>query len=245
MTFNELLGIGVPLNPHTAVRWKGGGSSTTTESGISEQFKPQLTDLMNESKAMYDSGGLSKVVGSSALQDSAWSEGLGNILGTGQDAIQLGNRTARDAAYGHGMYSKEDTSQLKAAATRDAQAAWAPTNDAMAGASLTGSARASVAAGERDAQLAGQLGEIDYAAGQEQRQNAMWGSNAMTTGGQALSATQLQNIGGLEALGQSNRAVSQEVADSGALGLERYANVFAGLAGGNTTSKSTTSGGGK
>ena len=247
MTFNELTRFGKNFsNPHTQVRWGGGGGDQTsvTSSGIAEEFKPDLKNLLGNAKNEFDQGDLSNVAGSSNLQNTVFGNAQGR-LNAGLGSVASGQDTAYDAAKGQGMFGRADTTALKQAATRDAQAAFSPVRDAEANAGLIGGSRQAMAQGDREAQMAGTFAGIDMQADQERRSNALNGMGGLMSGGQAEAGINQGNLSSLAGLGEMQRNITQEVMDSDALGLERYSNVFGALTGGQSESTTTQTGGGK
>jgi hypothetical protein len=247
MTFNELTRFSKNFSsPHTQVRWGGGGgdTSSTTTSGIADEFSPDLKALLEQAQGTYAAGDLGQVAGTSDIQGTVFgaapsriNAGLGSIAG-GQDV-------AYDASVGQGLFGTGSTQALKDAAIRDARTAFAPVADAEAAAGLVGGSRQQLAAGEREAQMAGVLSSIDYQAEQERRVNALSGGGALISGGQAEAAINQGNLGGLAQIGGMQRDVQQEVLDANALALERYTNVFGSVTGGQTQSATEETGGGK
>tara|TARA_R110000851_G_scaffold41082_2_gene103317 strand:+ start:3014 stop:3757 length:744 start_codon:yes stop_codon:yes gene_type:complete len=207
--------------------FKGGGntstgsSSSTTTMEVDEAYDHDVEQAMASLRSQYEDGSLGQVAGHSDIQNETYAAASGNAE-IGLDAIRSGQQGMTDAMNGTGQFAASNIDGLEQAAIDQAKKEGGLANDAFASAGAMGGSRSAIAAGDRNAQLSNTLAQTKYDQLNKQRENAMWGSDALTGSGQAESATLTNNISNLAALGESQRGVEQEMLDADAKGLEAY-----------------------
>lgn len=194
---------------------KGGGTSTST-TGFAQEYKPQITGMLNEGKALYDSGQLGSVAGFNANQLNAQNQGVTSA------GVQTGLEQAMAAQANKGV----DLSGMRTAAKTDALSAL--------GMSAAGAGRSGGLGGSRQAlnnqsianDLAGKFAGID-----QQEQATNFANKQAALGAQGTGAQTLAGIGA----GQQQQAQNQ--ADAAYKGLSQYASLFHGVADKSTTTQ--------
>jgi hypothetical protein len=199
----------------TSKRFGGGGGGTT--STIPEWAQPYMERVGQTAEEKYAEGALSRVVGPSDIQRQAFGQ-AGSIEGTTQAGIStLQQQQGR-------------LSDLAATGGRDALMESAAYNAAKQGAGIRnefggmgtlGSARQALQTGAMEAELADR-------ATQQAIQNRMSAEQGI---GQSVQAAQGLATGGassLAQLGDVERNIHQQWADSDWQGLQRYASTIYG-----------------
>jgi len=194
---------------------KGGGSSTST-TGFAQEYKPQITGMLNEGKSLYDSGQLGAVSGFNANQLAAQSQGV----------TAAGVQTGLEAGLAAQANKSVDLSGMRTAAKTDALGAL--------GMNAAGAGRSGGLGGSRQSlnnqsianDLAGKFATID-----QQEQAANFANKQAALGAQGTGAQTLAGIGA----GQQQQAQNQ--ADSAYKGLSQYASLFHGVADKSTTTQ--------
>ena len=227
--------------------FKGGGSeSTSTETSesklsIDPRYEQDVSTAMGELRTQYESGSLSKVAGASSLQEEAWKAASGSSE-IGLDAIKASRSTMDDAMNGEGQFAAVNVEDLERAAIDQAAKERGIMNDQFATGGAMGSSRQAIAAGDADAQLTNALAQTKYDQLNKQRENAMWGSDAMGASGVAESQTFGNNMATITQLGEQQRMVAQEELDADAKGLESYITGINSMKDLITTQTSTSKG---
>jgi hypothetical protein len=223
----------------TTKRYSGGGGSTQTTESIPAWAQPYVQNVMGKSQDLYNSGELSKVAGASGLQEQAFTTGAGDITSTTASGLNtLSDQQARltEAATSGGY----DTSALKDKAILEAGQATANLGSTYGGAGTLGSARQAVQQGAQDAATAAQFATIDQNAEQQNFTNKMAaeaGLGSSVGAGANLATGQAAALG---ALGEKERAITQQEADASWQGLQRYGSTVYG-----TPAKQSQTSGGK
>ena len=228
----------------------GGPSSSTTSSGFATEYKPEIQEMLAESKALYDNDELGRVAGRNEEYKHAINAGKG--VAADQYIIE-GDMNART-----GMTSTEQTmidraaqdvdlSGMRAGALQQAQGAL-NTSQGMAGArgglggsrqalnqaSITNDLAGKFAGIDQQAQQM-QMQQLNAAVGAEQGQfgrlgSAMQGQQAhMGNMGTALGATG-QYAGTLGQVGQAQMGYDQQQADSKYNALAQRVGLFSSIA---------------
>jgi hypothetical protein len=209
------------INQWEAAPRKGGGGSssgtTTSKTTINKDFKPVVDTGLDDLKSMYDSGALGRVAGESDLQSMVFGRAE-DSLDSGMDAMEAARRSYTDAMAGTGLFDPTDNAAIKQAAIDQAKLESGLQNDNMAKAGMMGSSRSAIAAGDREAQMANVMAQLDYDQSNLTKERAMWGADSMMNSGtgEAGLLDAYLNMGGVQ------RDIAQEGLDSEAKGLENY-----------------------
>ena len=194
---------------------KGGGSSTST-TGFAQEYKPQITGMLNEGKALYDSGQLGAVAGFNANQLAAQKGGVNSA------GIQTGLEQAMATQANKGV----DLSGMRTAAKTNALSALG-LNSANAGRTGgLGGSRQSVNNQSIANDLAGKFATIDQTEQATNFANKQAALQAQGTGAQTLAG-----------IGAGQQQQAQNQADSAYKGLSQYASLFHGVADKSTTTQ--------
>jgi len=223
----------------TTKHYSGGGGSTQTTESIPEWARPAVQNVMAEAGNKYESGALGQVAGTSDLQNQAFTTGAGDITSTTASGLDtLSDQRARlTAATGTGGY---DTSALKDKAILEAGKATANLGSTYGGAGTLGSARQAVQQGAQDAATAAQFATIDQTAAQQNFENKMKAESGLGSSVGASTGMATGEAASLAALGEKQRAVTQQEADSEWQALQRYGSTVYG-----TPAKQSQTSGGK
>jgi hypothetical protein len=191
----------------------GGGPSTTT-SGFATEYKPEIRDMLQASKSMYDQGKLGAVAGFTPTGEAAQTAGIASAgLQTGmeQNMANIANQQV-------------DLSGMRASALQQAQGALSGSS-AMAGqrGGLSGSRQSLDQAGIQQG-LAAQFVGIDQQAQQQQMANLNAAMGAQGQGAQTLGM-----------IGSAQQAQLQAEADAPYTALAQRIGLFSGVAGKETT----------
>jgi len=211
------------VNPSNVAYTKGGDDkSTTVSTGFADEYKPQITNMLNTGQNLYESGQLGQVAGFNPTQIAAQNQGIASA------GVQTGLEQAMADQANKGV----DLSGMRTAAQQQAQQALG-INAANAGrAGGLGGSRQMLNQQSIANDLAGKFGQIDQAA---QAQNFANKQNALAAQGQG--AQMLAGIGA----GQQQQAQNQ--ADAPYKGLSQYASLFHGIADKSTTTTQQGQGG--
>jgi len=208
------------VDSNSVSRVKGGDKTQVSQSGVSAEFKPQITGMLNTASDLYGSGKLGAVAGLTPEQQAAQAQAktlAGQQIGMEGDLAALANKPV-------------NLSGMRTAASQQAQAAL--------GLNAAGAGRAGGLGGSR--QYMNQSGiSNDLAAsfaGIDQQAQAAQFSNM-----QGALAAQGGGAKTLSALGGATQQQAQNEADSAYKGLQQYASVFGAAAPKET--KTTSSGG--
>jgi len=192
-------------------------STSTSSTQINEDFKPVVNQGLGDLKAMYDSGALGQVAGESELQRMVFDRAEG-ALDSGMDAMGAARGTYEDAMAGTGLFDALDNDAIKQAAIDQARLESGLANDELSKSSLLGSSRASIAAGDREAQMANALAQMDYDQQGLVQEHAMWGADSMMNSGTGEAGLLDAYLG----MGGVQRDIEQEQLDGDAKALENY-----------------------
>ena len=224
--FNDYLNITVEtgcdslnkkLNSH--ICYKGGGSQTTT-SGIDEEFKPDVLDMLSDAKRLYDTGQLGRVAG--LTEEMRRGIAAGTSAGRNQQSLA---GTMQDIAQ-----APVDLSGMRTAASQEAMNTLGITRDAAGARGALGGSRQAINESSIANQLAANFANIDQQAQQQQMQNLQ-----TAIGGQGAAYQTLSDVGA------STQDYSQAQADAPYTALAQRVGMFTGLA----PKQTTTTGGGK
>jgi len=205
------------LNSHLC--YKGGGSQTTV-SGIDEEFKPDVLDMLGDAKRLYDTGQLGQIAGLTEEMRRGISAGTAagrqqqNLAGTMADIAQ----------------APVDLSGMRTAASQEAMKNLGITRDAAGGRGALGGSRQAINEQSIANDLAANFAGIDQAAQQQQMANLQ-----SAIGGQGAAYQTLSDVGA------STQDYAQARADAPYTALAQRVGMFTGLA----PKQTTTTGGGK
>ena len=202
----------------------GGNKTSTTTSGWAQEYKPEIQEMLDEAKSMYDSGQLGQVADFSDLQKRLYE--TGGVAGQTADR-QLALEQAMMDQANQGV----DLSGTRTAALQQSQQALGLTDAAAGQANQIGGSRQRINQQGVANNLAATFAGIDQSAQAQNFANkqaalGVQGRGAATLGG-AGAATQQQ---------------AQNLADSGYKALAQRIGMFSGMA--PKESKTTQTGGG-
>ena len=188
----------------------GGGSekTQTTTSGFAQEYKPQITQMLNTAQGLYDSGQLGSVADFTQAQLDAQAQGI----------TSAGYQTDIEKSMYDTAQAGVDLSGMRQGALNQAQSALGLNAAAAGRGGGLGGSRQSLNQQSIANDLAGKFGQIDL---QAQQQNFSNMQNAL--GAQGTGAGQLAQIGA----GQQFHA--QNIADAPYKGLSQLASVFSGV----------------
>lgn len=200
----------------------GGGPSTqTTTSGFATEYKPQITDMLNDAEGLYDKGELGKVAGFTQVGKDAQAAGItaaGNQTALANSMMDIANRPV-------------DLSGQRAASLQQAQGALG-TSNAMAGQrGGLGGSRQGINQASIEQGLAANFAGIDQQAQQMQTQNINQAMGMQGQGAQTLGM-----------IGQAQQAQEQALADAPYTAIAQRIGLFSGVA---PKEQTTTKEGGK
>jgi hypothetical protein len=199
----------------------GGPSEQKSTTGYTSEYKPQITSMLDDAEAAYDSGKLGKVAGFTQAGREAQRQGI----------AAAGNQTGIANTMMGIAQAPVDLSGQRAAALQQAQGALG-TSQAMAGqrGGLGGSRQAINQAGIEQS-LAANFAGIDQAAQQQQVGNL-----------NAAMGMQGQGANTLGMIGQAQQAQNQAQGDADYTALAQRIGLFSGVA---PKEQTTTKTGGK
>jgi len=205
------------LNSH--ICYKGGGPQTST-TGFATEYKPEIKDMLNQAKTLYDTGQLGQIA------DLSESTQTGLTAGTqaGQAQQELAG-TMMDIAN-----RPVDLSGMRTAASQEAMKTLGMTQGAAGARGGLGGSRQAINEASIANQLAAQFAGIDQQAQQQQMQNLGQALGAQTAGYQTLSD-----------VGATQQQYEQAKADQPYTALAQRVGLFSGVA----PKETTTTGGGK
>ena len=194
---------------------KGGGTSTST-TGFAQEYKPQITGMLDSGKSLYDSGQLGSVAGFNTNQTNAQNQGV----------TAAGVQTGLEGSLATQAGKAVDLSGMRTAAKTDALAALSM--------SAAGAGRAGGLGGSRQIlnnqsvanDLAGKFATIDQTEQATKFANTQAALQAQGTGSQTLAG-----------IGAGQQQQAQNVADAPYKGLSQYASLFHGVADKSTTTQ--------
>ena len=188
----------------------GGGPSTqTTTSGFAQEYKPQISGMMEDAKGMYDAGQLGQVAGFSQAGLDAQTAGLASAA----------NQTGLEQSMYNVAQQPLDTSGMRARAMQEAQGSLnASSNMAGQRGGLSGS-RQALDQNNIQQGLAAQFAGIDQQAQQQQMANM---NSALGVQGQGA-----QTMG---MIGQAQQQQAQRLADAPYTALAQQIGLFSGIA---------------
>jgi hypothetical protein len=204
-------------------RFTGGGGATTVQS-IPEWARPSIQNVMAASESEYNAGDLSKVAGTSALQNQAFTtgaQGVNQATTSGLSALEQQQQRLSTLA------DTPNAAQLEAqkqAVVLDAQKKVAGMDTQFGQSGTLGSARQAVLQGAQNADTTAKLAQVDadystkmfqnrLAAEQALQGSVSTGANVATTGASSLAN-----------LGNQQRSIDQAQLDADWQGLQRYAS---------------------
>jgi hypothetical protein len=230
MRFKELNPFMPAVTPRgLGIVSKGGGGGDTIES-IPDWYRPFIEKAAGQAGAAYDDGALGQVAGLNEQQQ----QGIDALSGAANESMNqytsanAATDVLKQASAGEGIYGAGATQGLKDSAIRDAQTAFAPVGASLASSGQIGGARAGLLAGERDANLASALADIDYQDLSDRR--------TLTTGAAQKiigNTSTMQDAAGAGAnyqgqAGQMLQEQSQRELDSTYQGLQRLGSLLSG-----------------
>jgi len=188
----------------------GGGPSTqTSTSGFSQDYKPQITDMLSDASNLYDSGGMGQVAGFGETGKAAQEAGIaaaGNQTQLANNMMAIANQPV-------------DLSGQRAASLQQAQGALGTNSGAAGGYNSLGGSRQGINQAGIEQGLAANFAGIDQQAQQMQTQNM----------GQAMGM-QGQGAATLGQIGQAQQAQKQAEMDSQYTALAQRIGLFSGMA---------------
>jgi len=223
--FEDIMGITVhtgcehldkKLNSH--ICYKGGAQTQTT--GFAQEYKPEIQDMLNTAKNLYDTGQLGQIA------DLTESTQAGLTAGTqaGQAQQELAG-TMRDIAN-----QPVDLSGMRTAASQEAMQALGMSQGAAGARGALGGSRQAINEASIANNLAAQFAGIDQQAQQQQMQNLGQALSSQTAGYQTLSD-----------VGAQEQQYQQALADAPYTALSQRIGLFSGVA----PQETTKTGGGK
>lgn len=252
--FEDLMGIVVEtgfapldkkLNSH--ICYKGGGGSTTTESGVPKEFRPYVTRGLADAEAARQSGNLSYVADMTPEQKQSLA--MQTNLATGRlqdiaDDSMAARDVMQDASQGKGIFGTDaynivanDMSNRLQTLGNQARGQ-AQTQSALGGG--LGSARSN-AATER-AVMDTMFDEVSKEV-QAQRQGRLGAAQNVVGTGQDVAAQSGLGAAALERVGTTKQAQDQRQGDAEYQGLQRFFGMLGSPAVGQTST--VTKSGGK
>ena len=226
-----------PVMPDLSYRprgmvYGGGGGGHDTVSTIPDELVPYFERSLGYAEDAYTSGDLSKVAGLSDAQ----TQGFGDILGATDSQRDTAEKSAaaRDQlgviAAGGSIVDPitSGTQAIEDAAVRKAQTAWAPQQASIASQGGVGGGRQAIATGERDAQLAAALSDIQYRDFTQRRGEAADAAKSVIGAGSTLQS-QATAPGQTRAdVGGALQEQSQREADASYQGIQRLGGLYSG-----------------
>jgi len=200
---------------------KGGETTSTTQSGFAQEYKPQISEMLDASKGLYDSGQLGKVAGFTPAQLAA------QEAGTVSAGVQTGLEQNLASIAGQPV----DLSGMRTAAQTEARNALGLNAGGAYQRGGLGGSRERINQESIANNLAGRFAGIDQQAQQQQMAN-------LTT---ALGA-QGAGAGTLAGIGAGQQSQAQNEADAAYKALAQRAGLFTGMA---DKASTTTQTGGK
>jgi hypothetical protein len=214
---------------------KGGDKSSTATTGFSEQYKPQITNMLNTGQGLYEGGQLGSVAGFNQTQLDAQQAGIASAgAQTGLEQALAGGANQLAAQANKGV----DLSGMRTGAQQQALQALGMNAAGAGRAGGLGGSRQYLNQGSIANDLAAKFGQIDQSA---QAQNFANKQGALAAQQNALAA-QGQGAQSLAQIGAGQQQQAQNIADAPYKGLSQYASLFHGVADKSTT---TTQQGGK
>lgn len=167
------------LNSWEIAPRKGGSksestSTSTSRTAINKDFQPIVNQGLHDLKSMYDSGKLGEVADVSDIQQVVFDRAE-DSLDKGMDVMDLARSTYQDAMDGTGLFNPVEIDEMERAAIDQAQLEFGLNNDEIAKSGLLGSSRATIMAGDQEAQMANALAKLKYDQKNLVQERAMWG----------------------------------------------------------------------
>ena len=246
---------GDAMGPTIYRKGGGGGGTTVTESGVPQEFRPYVTNALQDAQAARQAGALQHVEGFTPEQQDAFSRKLelgqrGGVYDKLAEESYGAAGAYRDAAAGRGLFGadalQQQTEALTAGGadnpiTQAVQQAvgQGQTNQALGGA--LGSARAGAQTQRAGYDAASQLAAGELA---NRRQGALSGAQGVIGSADPIAGQFGRGVQATEGVGSAIQQQRQNEADATYQGLQRFFGLLGSPAVGST-SKATTSGGGK
>ena len=208
---------------------KGGDKSSTATTGFSEQYKPQITNMLNTGQGLYEGGQLGSVAGFNQTQLDAQQAGIASAgAQTGLEQALAGGANQLAAQASKGV----DLSGMRTGAKQQALQALNMGSAASGRAGGLGGSRQYLNQQSVANDLAAKFGQIDQSAQQQNFANKQ-------------AALQLQGQGAqtLASIGAAQQQQAQNIADAPYKGLSQYASLFHGVADKSTTTTQKGQGG--
>ena len=212
MSTGEVISHGaVTYHPKENIAHCGGGgpSTQTTTSGFATEYKPEIKEMLGESKKMYDDGKLGQVAGPTAEYSGALESGY--------------HASERQQGIEQGMMDQAmqpvDLSGMRAGALQQAQGALNTSQGAAGAVGGLGGGRQALNQASITNDLAGKFGTID----QQQQQMQMDNMNTALSGQGQGAALKGQ-------MGQATMDMAQKNADSDYTALAQRIGLFSGVA---------------
>jgi len=205
------------FKPRNIIKHYGGGGGTQTVETIPSWARPYMENVGKASEAAYTSGQLGNVAGASDLQEKAFTSASGiEAAGTGA-ATNLTEQQARLKE----MAATGGRDELMQAAAYESAKQGAGLANEFGGSGVLGSARHNLKQGAMEAEMLSK-------ANQQVLQNKLNAEQALgTSTGQSLSAAG-STASNLAALGETQRGIEQQQADSAWQALQRYSSAVYG-----------------
>ena len=188
----------------------GGGPSTqTTTSGFATEYKPQITEMLADSKGLYESGQLGQVAGFTDVGKDAQAAGIaaaGNQTALANSMLDIANQPV-------------DLSGQRAASLQQAQGALGTSNAAAGQHQALGGSRQGINQSSIESGLAANFAGIDQQAQQMQTANMNQAMGMQGQGAQTLGM-----------IGQAQQQQKQAEMDSQYTALAQRIGLFSGMA---------------
>jgi len=220
-------------------QYMGGGGGATTTPTIPEWMRPSIENVTGKVGESYDRGELSRVAGTSDLQDKAFGSAAGNIASTGEQGLSLLQAQQQRLSNMSATPSPEVIAAQKEAVMQDAQKRTAGLNTQFGNTGTLGSGRQAVMQGAQNAATTAELAKVDADYENKMFQNRLASEQALGTSvGQAGSMAS-GTASSLASLGGQQRSIEQQQADATWQGIQRLGSTVYG----NPARQQTVAGG--
>ena len=198
----------------------GGGSTSTSVSGIPDEFKPYIRDALASATAAHREGDLSQVAGLTTPQEDAFNRKLelgqrGGVLDQVARDSYGATQAYRDAAAGRGLFGAdalgEQTAALEGSIGTAIQDQLGGLNTGASFGGTLGSARQQQATNAALSQTAGDIAANELAA---RRQAALSGAQGVVGAGSQIQDQFGQGVRATEGVGAAIQQQAQNEADA-------------------------------
>jgi len=191
-------------------------------------MRPSIEKVTGEASNLYDTGDLSKVAGTSGLQEEAFGTAAGNIASTGQQSLDILKAQQDRLTNMASTPSPEVLAAQKEAVVQNAQKKVAGLDTQFGGTGTLGSARQGVLQGAQNAATTAELAKVDADYENKMFQNRMEAEKTLGTSVGNAGATATGTAKSLAELGGQQRSIEQQQLDSTWQGLQRLGSTIYG-----------------